>query len=72
MKAELSLIRRDKGFDNVVSLYRAKSPKIQKQDFRVKFENERALDTGGVARDLFSAFWQEARVKLFALLLCQQ
>lgn len=59
------MIRRDKVFDDLVSLYRTKSAKLLQQEFHVKFDNERAYDTGGVARDLFSAFWQEARVKLF-------
>ena len=38
---------------------------------RIKFVGEKAVDTGGVCRDMFSAFWDiaivgEARVALFS------
>lgn len=33
--------------------------------FRVQFESERAVDTGGVSRDMFSSFWEEAYRKNF-------
>lgn len=32
---------------------------------RIKFVNEEAVDLGGVARDMFSAFWAEACLKFF-------
>ena len=32
---------------------------------QLKHEGERALDTGGVMRDVFSAFWKEAIPRLF-------
>ena len=33
--------------------------------FRIRYEDERAVDTGGVCRDMFSAFWEEAHRKHF-------
>lgn len=33
--------------------------------FRISFVDEQAVDTGGVCRDMFSAFWEEAYVRLF-------
>ncbi len=33
---------------------------LQEYPFRIKFEGEAAVDSGGVSRDFFSAFWEEA------------
>lgn len=38
---------------------------LEEYPFRVQYENELAVDTGGVCRDLFSAFWEEAYLKSF-------
>ena len=51
-------------FDSVTSIYKKASP-LQQYPFRVKYEGERAVDTGGVARDMFSAFFDEVYNKMF-------
>ena len=33
--------------------------------FRIQFTNERAIDTGGVCRDMYSCFWEQAYIKHF-------
>ena len=38
---------------------------LEEHPFRVRYENELAVDTGGVCRDLFSSFWEEAYLKVF-------
>ena len=60
------LIRRDNVFEDVVALYRDHLNCILNEyPFRIKFLGEKAVDTGGVCRDLFSAFWSEAYDKAF-------
>ena len=38
---------------------------LQKFPLRIRFVNEMAIDSGGVCRDLFSVFWEEAYLKFF-------
>ena len=38
---------------------------LKELPFRVQFKSERAVDTGGVSRDMFSSFWEEAYRKNF-------
>ena len=38
---------------------------LQYRALEVTYLNEKALDDGGVTRDLFSAFWEEAYVEYF-------
>ena len=38
---------------------------LEEFPFRIRYENERAQDTGGVCRDMFSSFWEEAYVQHF-------
>ena len=33
--------------------------------FRIRYEDELAVDTGGVCRDMYSAFWNEAYIQHF-------
>ena len=57
-------VGRETLFDDVIRLYETKG--IEKEfPFRVHFTGERAVDTGGVGRDLFSGFFEECYVKLF-------
>lgn len=59
-------IRRSDIFEDVTSLYINRSEILyQEYPFRVKFVGEKAVDTGGVCRDLFSAFWDKAYEKAF-------
>ena len=53
-------------FDDVINLYKNKFQGILKQyPFSVAYENEKARDTGGVSRDMFSQFLDEACLKCF-------
>lgn len=60
------LIQRDNIFDGVLQLYRSNRDKIvTKYPFFVSFQGERAVDMGGVAREMFTLFFEEAYQKLF-------
>ncbi len=66
-------ITRKHVFDDIILLYgNHEQDVLQVYPFRVKFAAERAIDAGGVTRDLFSAFFEEAYKKLFdgSSLLC--
>ena len=53
-------------FESVMTLYRTELETIVREyPFRVAFDGERAIDLGGVARDMFTAFFNEAYRKLF-------
>ena len=59
-------VNRDQLFDDVINLYKKKFQEILKRyPFSVAYENEKARDTGGVSRDMFSQFWDEACLKCF-------
>ena len=58
--------RRDHVYEDVIEAYQEDLDDILRDfPFRVRYEKERAIDTGGVCRDLFSAFWEECYVKNF-------
>ena len=60
------VIRRNRIFNDVVALFRDKREIVLKEfPLRIKYANEKAVDTGGVCRDMLSAFWQEAYVNNF-------
>ena len=53
-------------FDSVINLYTSQLSRIlEEYPFRVKFEGEKAFDIGGVSRDMFSAFFEDAYTRLF-------
>ena len=64
-EGELVIIRRDHVFEDVISLYRTKPIQVLSQEFSVEFKDERAFDAGGLTRELFSTFWEQARLTLF-------
>ena len=59
------LIRRDHIYSNVLELYGDFTAIMKEFPFRVSFEKEQAVDTGGVARDMFSGFRSCAFEKFF-------
>lgn len=60
------LIRRSNIYEDVVTLYNSSGEDIfRERPFRVRFHKEKALDIGGVSRDMFSAFFEEMYIKLF-------
>ncbi len=59
-------VQRTNVFDDVVNLYRREAASILGETpLQVEYKGERAMDTGGVLRDVFSAFWEDAIPKLF-------
>ena len=60
-------------FDDVMLLYQIHFKDFEMEyPFCVRFSGEKAIDTGGVARDMFSAFFEDCYIKLFdgGSLLC--
>lgn len=58
------LISRSNIYDDCIELYTTKLQQLLTEyPFRVKFTKEKAIDTGGVARDMFSGFWERAYVR---------
>ena len=59
-------IRREYVFDDCIQLYTNKSEVVLGEfPLRIHFTNEIAVDTGGVCRDMFSAFWEAAYLTEF-------
>ena len=59
-------VNRAKIFDSVITLYTSRRSQIlEEYPFRVKFEGEKVFDIGGVSRDMFSAFFEDAYTRLF-------
>ena len=59
-------IRRENVYNDVIETYQENLTDIlQEYPFRIRYENERAVDSGGVCRDMFSSFWEEAYLKNF-------
>ena len=59
-------IQRATIYSDVLGMYMKNLEDIQSEyPFRIQFINERAIDTGGVCRDLYSCFWEHAYVKHF-------
>ena len=57
------MINRSKIFDHVMDLFSDESF-LKEYPLHIKFEGEKALDLGGVRRDMLSGYWEEA-YKLF-------
>ena len=60
------LVHRSAIFDSVTTLYKSSLGSIlEEYPFRIKYNEERAVYIGGVARDMFSAFFYEVYNKMF-------
>ncbi len=57
-------VSRSNLYDDVVKVFMDEHIIIE-YPLRIKFEEERAMDCGGVSRDMLSGFWEEAYQKLF-------
>ena len=57
-------IRRSNIYEDVIALYSA-FESLPLQQLNVEFEGENGVDFGGLTKDLFEAFWQEAYRRLF-------
>ena len=58
-------VQRNEVFKNVLELYCNNPQIVSEYPFRAKFLDEKALDIGGVSRDMFSAFWVDAYIRAF-------
>ena len=58
-------VRRDYIFDDVMELYQRDVGIAREFPLCVKYLDERAIDTGGVARDMLSMFWESVYIKMF-------
>lgn len=59
-------VRRESIYDDVIEIYTENLCDILVEfPFRIRYDNEKAIDTGGVSRDMFSSFWEEAYIKHF-------
>ena len=52
-------IRNNMIYDDVMKLFCIESA-LRGFPLRISFQDERAFDSGGVSRDMFSAFWETA------------
>ena len=60
----IHLLTRKNIFSEMIALYSHEDVALE-HPFRVNFTNERAIDMGGVTKDAFSAFFNEAYLYLF-------
>ena len=51
------VIQRANILQDVLELYRSNQEVVKEYPFQVKFFGEKALDLGGVSKDMFSAFF---------------
>ena len=58
-------LKRGNIFEEVLQLYQANEELLHETPFKVAFVGERAVDLGGVCREMYSAFWEEAYTRLF-------
>ena len=60
------VVNRDDIYESTLSLYKKDQDVILDEfPFRIKYNGERAIDSGGVSRDFCSAFWESAYEKAF-------
>ena len=65
-EGEPRCVQRATIYSDVLGMYMKNLEDIQSEyPFRIQFINERAIDTDGVCRDLYSCFWEHAYVKHF-------
>ncbi len=59
-------VKRSQIFQDVLNLYsKSRDIVLSEYPFRTRFIGELAIDVGGVTRDVFSAFFEEAYAKCF-------
>lgn len=59
------LVARDDIYNDVLKLYANFNELVNEYPFRIAFDDEEALDTGGVCRDMFSGFWKTVCDRFF-------
>lgn len=59
-------VTRENLYDDVINLYsKSLASVLQESPFRISFTGEKAIDVGGVSRDMFSSFWDKAYLTSF-------
>lgn len=58
------MVNRGNIFNQVIDLF-SDDHFLKEYPLYIKFEGEIAVDSGGVQRDMLSAFWEEAYVRFF-------
>ena len=58
------IVERKNAYEDMLALF-CDDEILKEFPLRISFSNESAIDGGGVCRDLFSAFWEEAYLKFF-------
>ena len=64
VKGDTRVVDRSNLYEDVLNMYR-RGHIVGECPIYIKYLNEEALDYGGVQRDMFSAFWEEAYSKFF-------
>ncbi len=64
VKGDTRVIDRNNVYEDVIDIYRC-GEIVGEYPIYIQFSKEPALDYGGVQRDMYSAFWNEAYSKLF-------
>lgn len=64
MRGDLRIIDRDNIYEDVMDLYKI-GEILGECPINIKYSDEQAIDDGGVQRDMFSGYWEEAYSKLF-------
>ena len=59
----IQVVVRSDIFDEVLRLYTTEENLFHEYPIRIKFKDERAIDTGGVVRDMHSGFFVECIVR---------
>lgn len=63
-KGEQRIVDRNNVFEDVLDMYRI-GEVLGECPIKIKYGGEQAIDDGGVQRDMYSAFWEEAYSKFF-------
>ena len=58
------VVNRENLYEDVIDMYR-EGDIVENYPLVVKYKGEKAIDDGGVQRDVFSAFWSNAYARLF-------
>ena len=63
IEGDNTVVTRSNIFSDVLTLYQGGF--VQQYPIIVEFKDEKAVDCGGVSRDMYSSFWEQAYLKLF-------
>lgn len=58
-------VKRASIYDDAISAYSTRPKLVNQCPLSVNFDGEEGVDLGGLSRDFFTGFWEEAYVKMF-------